>query len=209
MLRSKENGKTNWGDKTPHYLLDLDIINSLFPYAKYIYIIRDGRDVALSLLRKRWGPNNIYACAHTWKCYNTVHTDTLHNLRNKKLIYELKYEDILQNPETKISEIYDFLNEELNNDKIMELIKSMKRDNFSKWKIKMNDKQIKLFENIAADCLKTYGYITQYENKPINIFLRLLFVINNKFKWVLWFIYENTIIQFKIKFLNHKPFGYE
>ena len=55
MMRFTSKGKTSWGDKTPIYILDLEIIYRLFPDAKYLYIVKDGRDVALSLMQVPWG----------------------------------------------------------------------------------------------------------------------------------------------------------
>jgi hypothetical protein len=46
-------GKPRWGDKTPHYCLGLKKIRRVLPEARFIHIIRDGRDAALSL-RKMW-----------------------------------------------------------------------------------------------------------------------------------------------------------
>lgn len=46
-------GKPRWGDKTPLYCLQLDAIRRVLPEARFIHIIRDGRDVALSS-RKMW-----------------------------------------------------------------------------------------------------------------------------------------------------------
>ena len=46
-------GKPRWGDKTPLHCMDLDTIRNVLPEARFIHIIRDGRDVALSL-RKMW-----------------------------------------------------------------------------------------------------------------------------------------------------------
>ena len=46
-------GKSRWGDKTPIYCLHIDRIRQLLPESRFIHIIRDGRDVALSL-RKMW-----------------------------------------------------------------------------------------------------------------------------------------------------------
>ncbi len=63
-------GHISWGDKTPHYLLQLDIIQRLFPESKIVYIVRDGRDTALSLMRTAWGPANVYAAAAYWKLCN-------------------------------------------------------------------------------------------------------------------------------------------
>ena len=49
--------ETVWGDKNPHYADPqnkpaLELVNDLFPGAKFIHVIRDGRDVVASLLRK-------------------------------------------------------------------------------------------------------------------------------------------------------------
>lgn len=46
-------GKPRWGDKTPGYSLHMPAIASLLPEARFIHIIRDGRDVALSV-RPLW-----------------------------------------------------------------------------------------------------------------------------------------------------------
>jgi hypothetical protein len=46
-------GKSRWGDKTPLYCLELNTIRRVLPEARFIHIIRDGRDAALSL-RKMW-----------------------------------------------------------------------------------------------------------------------------------------------------------
>lgn len=46
-------GKTRSGDKTPLYCLQMDAIRRVLPEVRFIHLIRDGRDVALSL-RKMW-----------------------------------------------------------------------------------------------------------------------------------------------------------
>jgi Sulfotransferase family len=43
-------GKHRWGDKTPKYVLSMRQIQSSIPEARFVHLIRDGRDVALS----RW-----------------------------------------------------------------------------------------------------------------------------------------------------------
>jgi hypothetical protein len=52
-LYAQKQGKSRSGDKTPLYALEMPAIHSLLPEVRFIHIIRDGRDVALSL-RKMW-----------------------------------------------------------------------------------------------------------------------------------------------------------
>jgi len=65
-----ESTPSAWGDKTPWYINRLASLAEIFPKARFIYVIRDGRDVALSLLNREWGPNNLYACAKYWSELN-------------------------------------------------------------------------------------------------------------------------------------------
>ena len=45
----------------------MEVIEELFPNAQYVYVIRDGRDVALSLRKIHFGPKNMYMAAEDWK----------------------------------------------------------------------------------------------------------------------------------------------
>src|SRR4051794_38201166 len=47
---AEERGKERWGDKTPMYMQNLRLLDHLFPDARFVHLIRDGRDAALSFL---------------------------------------------------------------------------------------------------------------------------------------------------------------
>jgi len=49
-----EQGATRWADCTPDNLLLMKVIKEAFPNALFIHVIRDGRDVALSLGQQGW-----------------------------------------------------------------------------------------------------------------------------------------------------------
>lgn len=49
-------GKTRVGDKTPLYCLQMDAIRRVLPEARFVHLIRDGRDVALSSRRMWFSP---------------------------------------------------------------------------------------------------------------------------------------------------------
>ena len=52
---SKED-KKNWCEKTPRNLLYADLIQTIYPDAKFINLIRDGRDVVSSIVEKNFWP---------------------------------------------------------------------------------------------------------------------------------------------------------
>jgi hypothetical protein len=47
-LYAERHGKGRWGDKTPQYLRRMRMIEGALPEARFIHLIRDGRDAALS-----------------------------------------------------------------------------------------------------------------------------------------------------------------
>jgi hypothetical protein len=57
-LYAERFGKTRAGDKTPLYCLEMDTIRRVLPEARFIHLIRDGRDVALSLRRMWFSPGD-------------------------------------------------------------------------------------------------------------------------------------------------------
>ena len=56
-----------WGDKTPGYVKHMREIQEYLPEARFIHLIRDGRDVALSVLKQEFGPETIEAAAEKWR----------------------------------------------------------------------------------------------------------------------------------------------
>lgn len=50
-------GKSRWGDKTPTYLSQMTGIEALLPESRFIHVIRDGRDVSLSIADLWFGPH--------------------------------------------------------------------------------------------------------------------------------------------------------
>jgi hypothetical protein len=49
-LYGRKRGKPLVGDKTPGYVRKIGALNALWPRARYVHLIRDGRDVCLSVL---------------------------------------------------------------------------------------------------------------------------------------------------------------
>ena len=72
------HGKGMAGEKTPDYVRSIPLLDRLFPWARFVHIVRDGRDVALSALdwagegkgpgRFAPPPNTHRPQCRTWRC---------------------------------------------------------------------------------------------------------------------------------------------
>jgi len=64
---SEREGKSRYGDKTPGYIQEMRRIQRVLPEARFVHIIRDGRDVSLSHMRMNWGPETYAQSAKLWR----------------------------------------------------------------------------------------------------------------------------------------------
>lgn len=53
-------GKSIWAEKTPAHVFHIDKISREFEHAQFIFIIRDGRDVSLSVMATEFDPSRGY-----------------------------------------------------------------------------------------------------------------------------------------------------
>ena len=111
---ARQFGAERWGDKTPVYTSYMDLIAQIFPTAQFIHIIRDGRDVALSMVDK-WGHKefhiDLYFAAQSWKRRLRKAFASAVKLGPARY-YELRYEQLTADPEPLLREICHFLGED-------------------------------------------------------------------------------------------------
>jgi len=206
LIRNSQFGKQGWGDKTPHYLGDFEKIYDLFPNAKYIYIVRDGRDVALSLLEKEWGPNNIYSCAIYWKRLNK-RRGLFNRLEVNGQLLILRYEDLLDYTDEYVRKIYSFLSQNIDESELVEISSTVKAGNYYKWQKKLSNRQIKIFDSVASNTLKRFGYRINYPENGVNFMIEILYKLHNQANYYICLFKINIIDGFKIKFLGKEPFA--
>ncbi len=94
-----------YGDKTPGYINHLQLLKKICPGAKFIHIIRDPRDYALSV-RNIWN-KNIYRAAFVW---NKVlqQTNEIKKQFDKDYI-EVRYEGLITDVENTMKSLSAFL----------------------------------------------------------------------------------------------------
>jgi hypothetical protein len=101
-------GKSRYGDKTPAYVQHIRVLAEIFPEARFVHLIRDGRNVALSLTEVKWGPTDVLEGALQWR--ERV-------LRGRRAgvevgahrYLEVRYEQLVAEPESVLREVSGFI----------------------------------------------------------------------------------------------------
>jgi hypothetical protein len=100
---AEPRGASRWGDKTPRYVLDIPLFDRLFPGSRFVHIIRDGRDVAMSLRSVRFGPNDPMGAAGFWE--RRVRAGMRDGGALGGRYHEVRYEALVADPERELRAI--------------------------------------------------------------------------------------------------------
>lgn len=189
-LYARRKDKACWGNIDIATIYDMDMAHRWFPDARFVHIVRDGRDVALSHLTYRYGLSNIGETADVWR--EVVET----NMKMGAMLppdqyMVLRYEDLILDSEATLARLCDFMGlpyapEMLDYARAVdEKIPDSKRflwpaigkpPQASKaygWKQKMSADRRVVFEWKAGGLLKALGYET-YDHVPKRPFAYLL-----------------------------------
>jgi hypothetical protein len=108
-------GKPRFGDKTPAYMQRLDVLERAFTGAQYVHLVRDGRDAGLSFIEMRrrprfnWSrPRGLAAFAAQWR-REVEGARRFGRERAAGRYHELRYEDLLADPELTLRQVCGFL----------------------------------------------------------------------------------------------------
>jgi hypothetical protein len=118
-LHGQVKGKRLVGEKTPKYVRHIRTLNELWPHAKVVHLIRDGRDVALSLLDwskaernvgrfPTWDEDPVATTALYWE-WNVRLGREAGALLGPDRYYELRYEALVANPASECGKLCGFL----------------------------------------------------------------------------------------------------
>ena len=179
---ARGEGKPRWGDKTPLYVLEIDTLLKLFPRAQVINVVRDGRDVALSMTRQPWGPTNAYTAALLWRRAVAAGQDAARRLPSDRFA-EVRYERLLSDPETELRRVCRFLEESFDpmlltasrlpppdgrtNPWPATLDEHVDVTNAGRWLSEMSPDDRSVFESVAGAQLQRAGYPPSIRSRRI------------------------------------------
>lgn len=147
--------KPYWIDKTPGLLNHLGGLSKIYPGAKCIHIIRDGRDVAVSIVSQRWGANNLRDAAERWK---NLMLEGRRGVDARRLSYmEVRYENLIDSSAATLTGILDFLGLAGDPKEMLSHFKLHDRS-IGAWRTVFTGEDRKSFAKAAGDLLIELGY---------------------------------------------------
>jgi hypothetical protein len=181
-IRAERAGKTLSGEKTPDYCRKMPVLHRLFPSARFLHIVRDGRDTALSTLRwaakgkgpgrwSLWQKDPLGTCA-LWWCWQVGAARRDGAALGGETYREVRYEALVADPETELRGICAFLG--ISYDPRMPRFHEGKtRDargrsaksawlgptpGLRNWRTEMGDEDGAVFDALAGELLDKTGY---------------------------------------------------
>ena len=173
-------GKARWGDKTPPYIEIVPQLARMYPQARFIHLVRDGRDVARSFQSRGWvGSEWLHDNGREWlramECYWRLMRSEL-----RERILLIYYEDLVREPEETLRKICHFIGEAfepqmLSWQKTVDAQVSEREHRFhgklklqigaegvARWKHELTPRSTFLCEAFMAAHLKRLGYELRY-----------------------------------------------
>jgi hypothetical protein len=102
---TEQQGKPRWGEKTPTYVQKMKLIQRALPEARFVHVIRDGRDVALSVLDRTVRDLTAGDVATRWRKKITKAREDAPKLRHYT---EIRYEDLILDTEPVLRRVCEF-----------------------------------------------------------------------------------------------------
>jgi hypothetical protein len=103
-------GKQRWGDKTPPYIRIVPALAGLYPEARFIHLVRDGRDVAKSFQSVGWYGPLLHKNTSEW-CEAMAVDRRLAASPLAGRFLKVRYEDLVRSTEEVTRGICEFLGE--------------------------------------------------------------------------------------------------
>lgn len=174
---TRAQNKDAFIEKTPEHLIYWRQILSFFPNAKFVVLVRDGRDVVLSLNKAQFSSNiPVRHGAQKWNQYARAHQSLIAGAAERTL--QIKYEDLVRDSETVIRALCLFigiefeetmLDSRLGSSAIPESEQGWKKQasgsisskSVGRFKTELSSEEAQILTLLMSRRLKLYGYSTR------------------------------------------------
>jgi hypothetical protein len=173
---ARQQGMSRWADNSPEELLHMKRIKREIPDALFVHMIRDGRDVSLSLDARPYPwirpfasdrKNSLLVTGLFWQWIVNKGRAQKRHLGDDYL--EIHFEDLNAEPQVTLDRLGQFIGQELNYQRILRAgvgsvsepntsFKGDKNGPVGRWTKKMSPGQLADFEALVGHTLKELGY---------------------------------------------------
>jgi hypothetical protein len=168
-------GKQRWCCKSTFMIEHVAEILRYYPEARFIFMVRDGRDVAVSAKSSIFNHFHVYYSALRWRREQQLGLAWLAKLPAAQIML-LKYEELIAEPAAMVRKVCAFLDEPFEEPMLEyhqskeakksgslsisweNTAKPVMRDNAEKFRQQLSAQEILLFEAIAGNELHELGY---------------------------------------------------
>lgn len=214
---SEFQGKPKWGDKTPNYSADMPLLATLWPDARFVHVVRDGRNVSASLLEIPRPRMNITEAAQMWS--ERVKKGAQDGLSLGDRYLEIRYEDLLADASHILALVCDHVDLDFRPE-MLEFSRSAPSSiptrswedyhrNLAKpltvtrdWRASLAAAQVAAIEAVAGNELTEFGYERHFEIVPFHVRVKArLTVLLNKVMHLGWKIRITITTRFHPNFI--------
>lgn len=189
-IYARAKNKPYWANVDIATFDDMDLVNGWFAAARFLHIVRDGRDVALSHQTMPYGAGNIAECARAW-AQRTTASAKMGRILGPSRYMTVRFEDLVLEPNSTLQQICGFLHVDFSEamlgygsmveEKIPEdrrwlwpaISRPPQHSKVGQWRQRMTRSQRVVFEGIANKELKQWGYDT-FQRLPRSLTAYLL-----------------------------------
>ncbi len=183
-LCMQKAGKARWAEKTPRNISRIGEIFRCFPSARFVHVLRDGRDVACSLRTHprhkveggklvptdNWKP--IAGCARRW----VRDIESSRRWWGDPRFHTVRYEDLVLDPRPALERLMAFIGEEWDEAMLAhaaadspfrdatrfaqnpEALGAVSTASLSRWQRDLDERDRRIFKRIAGPLLVELGY---------------------------------------------------
>ena len=178
-----EYERSCWCSKEPGLFRFIYELAEYLPGAKFVYLVRDGRDVAASMLRGHLHEFHVYFAAQNWAWTQRLCLSALADPVIGGRIHLLKYEDLIDGAESAMRDLMKFIGFEFEDAQLQyyrneSVLKHSKRSRLWKnlaqpineknkgvYKSNLGLKNIEIFESVAWAEMNALGYKVDTSHK--------------------------------------------
>jgi hypothetical protein len=171
----RAQGKALVGNKTPGFVRRLPIMHELWPKARFVHLIRDGRDTYLSTVNRplrnpkpgvfdTWEEDHVSTAALWWEL-NLQLGRQASSWLGPELYYEIRYESLINHPAEECGALCAFLGLPYD-EAMLRFYEGQTKPRAARpitpglrdWQSQMPVEDVEKFEAIAGDLLDELGY---------------------------------------------------